>query len=185
MVKGHPRYSVSCNGEVLCWNWKLTGKPRLCGLSYDKYGYLRVNIDCVRKLVHRIVAEAFIPNPKGKPCIDHINTIRTDNLVENLRWCTCEENNNNPLSLEHNGMRGKFGVEHPTSISIVQLSLDGQFIKKWSATMEVERELGIFHSNITACCKGKLKSAGGYCWMYYSEWLKLQRKNIKDIKPLF
>ena len=52
--------------------------------------------------VHRLVAEAFIPNPENKPYIDHINTVRGDNRIENLRWVTSSENSRNPITLERN-----------------------------------------------------------------------------------
>lgn len=192
MVKGNNRYSVSCDGEVLCWNWCRTGKPRLCRLNTNN-GYLTIRIDGVLKRVHRLVAEAFIPNPQNKPCIDHVDTNRQRNVIENLRWCTFEENSNNTLTKKHLSENsahnkpwlGKFGAEHNSSIQIVQLTLDGKFIKKWSCGADVLRELGINKSSITQCCQGKRKSAGGYRWMYYSEWEKLQRKKPQDIKPLF
>lgn len=190
MVKGNNRYAVSCYGEVLCWDWYKVKKPRICRLSKDDKGYLLVKIDGVNKKIHRLVAEAFIPNQNSKPEVDHIDTNRQNNCVWNLRWATREENCNNPLSRKHyreNNCKptlGKFGAEHNRSIPIVQLTLDGQFIKKWDAAMGVQRELGINQGCITSCCRGKLKSAGGFKWMYYSEWKK-QKKSVADIKPLF
>lgn len=184
----NPRYKVSSHGRIICLNWCRTGKPRLCRLTKMRDGYLRVEIDCVPKSVHRIVAETFIPNPEGKPCVDHVDTNRKNNCVDNLRWCTQKENSNNPLSKKHYSdnaaMLGKFGAEHNSSISIVQLTKDGKFIKKWTCSYEVQRELGINQSAITKCCRGKQKTAGGFRWMYASEYFK-RKKSLKEIRPLF
>ncbi len=193
----NPRYQVSNLGRVKCLDWRYTGKEKICKLSVNGAGYLQVCIDGVNKLVHRLVAEAFLPNPEKKPCIDHIRTVRTKNFVifdeegtiidSSIRWCTQKENCNNPLTRKHmsennaSTMLGKLGVEHPKSVSIVQLTLDGQFIRRWSAVSEAERELGIHHSSISDCCRGRYKSAGGYKWVYAKDY----RKSISEIKPLF
>ena len=197
----HPRYKVSSDGEILCLNWNNTGKEKICCLNDNGNGYLMACIDGKLKYVHRIVAETFIPNPEGKPCIDHINAVRNDNYVlldadgqtvlsTNLRWCTHKENQNNPITRKRISKNcakltlGKFGSEHPKSISIVQLTLDGKYIRKWGATREVERELGINRSSICHCCQGKLKSAGGFRWVYLSDYIPI-RHSLSEIKPLF
>lgn len=183
----NPRYQVSNLGRVVNLNYMFRGEKRICSQSIDKYGYKIVSIDRYPKLVHRLVAEAFLPNPQNKPCIDHIDTNRQRNVIEvdengvpvekstltNIRWATNKENNNNPLTLKKNYMLGKLNGKHPNAIEIVQLTLDGQFIKKWSCAVEAGRELGICQSDITKCCKGKKLTAGGFKWMYLSDWLKV------------
>lgn len=78
-------------------------KEKILKQTISKVGYLCINIyasngKCIVWNVHVLVAKAFIDNIENKPCIDHINTIRVDNRVENLRWVTYSENNKNPIT---------------------------------------------------------------------------------------
>lgn len=104
-------YQVSNLGRVKSLNRRVNGpkrngrivNERILKPGLDLYGYKIVVLfnGKSRKTctVHRLVAMAFVPNPENKPEIDHINTIRTDNRVENLRWATRKENGNNPTTI--------------------------------------------------------------------------------------
>lgn len=91
-------YEVSSNGDVRNNNGKVL-KPTT---DKDGYRYYVLCVNGTRKTVkaHRLVAMAYIENKENKPSIDHINGIKTDNRVENLRWVTNKENTNNPLTLK-------------------------------------------------------------------------------------
>ena len=86
----------------------------------DRDGYYKTKWYGRTILVHRLVAELFIPNPDNKPCVDNINHNRLDNRVENLRWVTVKENANNrkihsknPKAKEHTEYMLNYYKEHP------------------------------------------------------------------------
>lgn len=139
----------------------------------EKKGYLRIALKGKKHLVHRLVAEAFIPNPNNKPYIDHINTDRTDNRVENLRWVTNKENCNNPISKQNYSKSNK----GKTAVSILQFTKDGEFVRKWNSMSDAEQELGI-KSRLTEYCSNKYgrKTAGGYKWGYADDYEKIPFK---------
>lgn len=107
-------------------------------------------------LVHKIVANLFVQNPNNKPYIDHINTIKTDCRASNLRWVTRTENANNPLTKEKREKK------------VIQYTMDNQYITDYPSAKIAGNSANIFPTSITACCKGKQKSAGGYIWRYAS-----------------
>lgn len=84
---GHRVYEVSNLGRVKC-----NGEVVELSIFIGKYLYIGTFF------IHRAVAELFVPNPENKHCVDHINTITTDNRAENLRWVTQAENNRNPIT---------------------------------------------------------------------------------------
>lgn len=115
----------------------------------NSMGYLRVRLCKNSKVknyyVHRLVAEAFIPNPNDLPFIDHINTIRDDNRVENLRWCSQKENCNNPLTREHL-------TYQKTNKPIYYIDEQGKKIH-FKSISEAARKIGCYQSTITRALK--------------------------------
>ena len=122
--------------------------------------------------VHRLVAKAFLPNPKNKPQVNHINSIRHDNRVENLEWVTVSENIIHGYKfgdmVSPCTMKNKFGKDHPASKAILQMNDDGDLISEFIGIGYASRTTGIVQSSISNCCLGKLKHAGGFVWKYKS-----------------
>ena len=155
-------YQISNKGRVKSLK---CGKERILRPGINIYGYMFVCLyhDNVKKCfkLHRLVAQAFIPNPENKPQVNHKDENKLNNCVNNLEWSTAKENSNY-------GTRNERITGRPF-ICIIQYSKDGIFIREWLGALEVERVLGINNRNINACCKGNRKSAGGFVWKYKEE----------------
>ena len=117
-----------------------------------------------RYRVHRLVAEAFIPNPENKPQVNHEDCNKWNNKVNNLTWNTNSENQQHAF---RNGLnsRKKYG-ESPRAKKINQYDLNGNFIKTWDSVVRIKQERGYSDGFICECCKGKYKKAYGYIWKY-------------------
>lgn len=141
-------YAITSCGKV--WSYK---SKRFLRPATDKSGYLYVGLykDGQRKMykVHRLVAEAYIPNPDNLPQVDHIDNIKTHNYLNNLQWITNRDNNRKSKNKP-----------------ILQYDLEGNFIREWPSATDVGKEA---QSNISKCLTGKTKTAYGYKWVYKNE----------------
>ena len=143
-------------------------KEKMLVQRIDKYGYMRVNLYLNGKiktiLTHRLVAEAFIPNPENKPQINHRDEVKTNNVVENLEWCSAQENVNygtRTARAVQNHKYPKLG-NHPKAKAIFCEELN----KEFDCITSAGKELGVNINCIVGACKGKLKTAGGFHWRY-------------------
>ena len=167
-------YQVSNMGRVKSFVKNKAGRILKGGGNMDGYKIVFFGSGKDKKgfLVSRLVAQAFIPNPENKPCVDHINTVRDDNRVENLRWVTKKENSNNPISVNNymksnkDKCKGRKGRLHTSSRPIAQLDLKGNLIKTWDCGQQIQEETGYSSGHISECCNGKRKTFHGFKWEF-------------------
>lgn len=156
-IKDYDNYFINNYGTVY--------NKRLKELRKDKTkgGYLRVTLYKNGKpkhfLIHRLVAQAFIPNPKNLPEVNHIDNNPVNNRVENLAWCTAKENS-------------RWSKSKP----VVMYYPNKKYGKTFSCIRDAEKETGIDNSSISRCCKGKQAKAGGYKW----EYVEVSKHNWRD-----
>lgn len=152
-IRGFEAYSVDVEGNVYNKNGtKLT--PQV-----TTNGYLRVTLfnrahERKRFLIHRLVAQAFIPNPNTLPQVNHKDENRQNNRVENLEWVTPLEN------LCYSKIIEKASKANERKVRCVTT---GDVFDSFKA---VTAALGLSHSNVVACCKGRRNTCGGLKWEY-------------------
>lgn len=183
-----------CDGYFVSNMGKIKSKYRILKQRLDSKGYVTTRIKnndgCVKHLqVHRLVAAAFIPNPENKPCVDHIDTDRTNNKVvfkkdgsidyieTNLRWVTPKENANNPNSLRklrnaqnnEDKKRKRIATRlanggKTSPKEIFSYTKEGRFVMKFSSITEAARSVGKTNATISVAIDSNSRTAAGYIW---------------------
>lgn len=140
IIKKFPKYEVSNKGRV-----RKISTNRLLYLKHHTSGYQQVTIQENNKkyylYVHKLVAEAFIPNPNDFPLINHKDENKTNNLANNLEWCTPKYNAN------YGTCKERVGKAHHKRVK--QYTKDGLFIKEWNSYSEAEEALGLSKGDIS------------------------------------
>jgi hypothetical protein len=153
------RYQISNFGKVK----SIYFSHRIIKNTISKQGYYYVRLFVNNKkskfFIHRLIANAFIPNPENKPQVNHIDGNKLNFNLNNLEWCTGFEN----MQHAHKNNLIKY-----RNLKIIQVDKNKQVIKKHNSIKEAAIFLGNikYDSNIVKCLKGKLYYAYGFKWLY-------------------
>jgi len=151
-------YLVSSDGDIVALPKKSRTKSRLMkpclrGRDYLKYQCIRLTKDGKGKIhsVHRLVAEAFLPNPEGLPEVNHKDRNPMNNRVDNLEWCTRQYN-----------------IEYSKNKAVLQIT-GGAVVNTYDSITHASDITGINRRSISNALTGWAATAGGYQWKYATE----------------
>lgn len=162
-IKGYEGlYQASSLGRIKS---KVQTKERILRGSVNNSGY-RMVILCkngIHKhaLVHRLVADSFVPNPNGLPEVNHKDEFKLNNVASNLEWCDKKYN------LNYGTYQLRKGASN--GVCVNQYSTDGELIAKYKSIKEAAETNGFKSSPIQNCCCGRYKTSYGYIWRYPSK----------------
>lgn len=145
---------------------------------YKVGNYLKIHYEGKQYFLHKLIAEAFIPNPYNKPHVDHIDTNTLNNNIENLRWCTTKENNNNPITISKQTNRLKsYNEERKLKVIRINPITNEQVL--FNSILDAANSINDATTNISRVCKAnfKLDKPKYKCKGYYFIYANLVNMN--------
>lgn len=176
-------YLVSDTGKVFS-----VRNNRLLKLSLNNAGYYGVEFNIRGKVkkefVHRLVAEAFLPNPNNYPVVNHKDENPKNNNVSNLEWCTHKYNTNYGTCIQRMTENRTYhsGEDNVKSKAVYQFDLEGNFIARFGGVREASRQLDISSKSISKCCTGVLKQYNGFVFQYDENFRGYREKRKQIFK---
>lgn len=179
-IKEFKDYTIDTEGNVY------SKRKRKClKQTINKYGYCKVTLqkDKYKKMysVHRLVAEAFIPNYNKLPQVNHIDGDKQNNHVANLEWCTAKHNMNEAVRTglfdnckkiqKENAVKNNLNKYHilaneVTKKKVAQYDKQNNLLNTYESISEASRKTGITITSISYSANGKRKTAGGFIWRF-------------------
>lgn len=165
-IPGFDGYKASSLGRIkmlsqrkMLKGGEIMSNERILTPQITHQGYLSVSINGFPRFVHRLVALAFIPNPKNLPCVNHKDENKANPLPENLEWC----------NIRYNILYGTaiYRRAKTRGHSVLQYTIDGDFIAEHLSMGMAAKSIGVKSAgDICMCCKGQRPVAYGYVWRY-------------------
>lgn len=160
-------YSISNYGDVKCHAHTtlqkdgkyLTIQERILKPFKNNQGYLIVDINRNKVMVHRLVAENFIPKIIGKDIVNHKDGNKENNRVSNLEWVSSKENTLHAIEY---GLRPRGRQPKPVN----QFTLDGEFVSSYPSVKEASEKTGVNKRSIASCANGSRNKAGNFKWSF-------------------
>lgn len=160
-------YLISDDGRVFSAR---TAKVLKTSRTPQGYESIEINIngEARKYFVHRLVAEAFIPNPDNLPIVNHKDENPKNNRVDNLEWCTYKYNSNYGTCTERRLQHRVYetGEDHPGAKRVYQFDLDGNLLGEYGSVADAAKQTGLSRKSISKACAGGLKKYSECVWSY-------------------
>ena len=184
-IENHPSYFISNFGRVFSKKSNKVMKNRVV----SKNGYQQITLDNSQLLVHRLVAQAFIPNPNNLPCVNNKDENPGNNDFRNLEWCTYKYNSNygtnpsrhskkmldrynNDPDWKHDCIKRLAEIQKKKRKRVVQLDKFNNYLKTYESSYATEKD-GHLSVHVCDCANGKRKTHHGYKWIWECDYLDM------------